>query len=329
MVYSLSLKVSLILFSFNAPGTVPRSRPPASRAGMLEISEGIPRSRPRQEEMFFLEKNLAGRTPDSVIFARGILIAQPLHPMAEDSFTDRLQRSQLLHDIIAGLVPVYTPGIPLPGELDLRLPAFASTIQTASLANDAAQDAAQDYGNMALQRETLLATVLKAATSVLAWLRSKKSSLGSLLTRAEKVVDRMRGPKEKQPAPPPPANPGDPVPKPRNRGEQSYAEQAGHLRTLIRLLSANPAYNPVAAPGEPPHPASLGNLNGLLSSLRSYNTVLCNKDADLINAEGDRQDAFEDEKTGLHVHFLAVKSAVQAQYGYNSPQHGQVSGIEW
>jgi hypothetical protein len=248
--------------------------------------------------------------------------------MAEDSFTDRLSRAQLLHDIIAGLTPAYTPGTPAPGELDLRLPAFQTTIAATTTANDLAQDVTEDYSGLALQREQLLDTIMKAATAVLAWLRSRKSTLGSLLTRAEKVVDRMRGPKEKLPEPPPPA-PGEPEAKKRNRGQQSYAEQAGHLRTLIRILAANPAYDPVAPPGEPQHTASLGNLNGLLSSLRAFNAGLCDKDADLINAEADRYDAFEDERTGLHVHFLAMKSAVQAQYGFGSSQYGQVSGVEW
>ncbi len=82
-----------------------------------------------------------------------------------------------------------------------------------------------------------------------------------------------------------------------------------------------------------PRPAGRGSREGAGQTpgvgLRSYNTQLCNKDADLINAEGDRKDAFEEEKTGLHVHFLAVKSAVQAQYGYSSTQYIQVIVIEW
>ena len=249
--------------------------------------------------------------------------------MANDSFTDRIQRAQLLHDTLEQADPPYTPGAPLAGELDLRLPAFLQKILATTTANDVAVDAASDYGNMARDREALLTNILAAATSVLAFLRSKKATLGSLLTGAEKFVDRMRGPKEKQPAPGPPADPPAPAAPKRNKGQQSYMEQAGHLRSLIRLLTNKPAYNPQDIPGQPSHPASLNNLNGLLSSLRSYNSQLSDLEADVTTTEGDRQDAFEDEKTGLHPHFLAVKSAAQSQYGYTSTQYGNVSGIEW
>ena len=246
--------------------------------------------------------------------------------MTQDSFTDRLQRAQLLHDTTVLMDPPYTPGVPLAGEMDLQLPAFQQTIAAAAATNDQAQDAATAYGDMAREREALRVTILAAATSMLAYLRSKKSTLGTLLAGAEKVVSRMRGSKEKQPEPP--ADPG-PAPKKRQRGQQSYMEQAGHLRTLIHLLTNKPAYNPPQIPGQPPHPGSLANLDSLLSSLRSYNTQLCLRDADRITTEGDRQEAFEDETTGLHPHFLALKAAVQSQYGFNSTQYGIVRGIEW
>lgn len=246
--------------------------------------------------------------------------------MAEDTFTDRIQRSTLLLNTISGLTPAYHAEEPEDGDPDLRPSGFQTCINLANTANDEAEDQRQDYSLEAKRREDLLDEILKSATSVLAYLRGKPA-LSSILRHAEKIVDRMRGTREKQPDPP--AEPGTPEPVKRNRGQQSYAEQAQHLRTLIRLLTGKPGYNPTSAPGQPQHPASTGALSGQLSSLRSFNAGLSDKEADVMLAEAKRQDAFEDEKTGLHTHFLAMKSHAQSQYAFGSTNYQTLHGIEW
>ena len=243
--------------------------------------------------------------------------------MAEQSFTDRLQRSFEMRDIIAVFDPVYNPGAALPGELDLGLPAFATKLNAVELLNNGAVDAANLYALTARERETHLATVLTAATSVLAYLRSKKKTLGSLLRGAEVIVKRMRGTRPKKKAAPP-AEGEAPPPKERNRGQQSYMEQAGHLRTLVTYLTGKPAYNPPAT-----HPAALGNLNSLLSSFRAFNTAICQQDAALIHAESERHEAYFKKHDGLQDHFHAMKEAVKSQYGATSTQYGDIGSINW
>ena len=118
--------------------------------------------------------------------------------MADQSFTDRLQRSLEMHSIIAKYTLPYSPGEPSPGELDLRLPAFLEKLTAVEALNNEAADAGALYALKALERETHLEHVLTAATSVLAFLRSRKKSLRSLLRGADKIVKRMRGARPKR-----------------------------------------------------------------------------------------------------------------------------------
>jgi hypothetical protein len=243
--------------------------------------------------------------------------------MAERSFTDRLQRGLEMHDIIAGFIPAYAPGAPAGAELDLRLPAFHAKLTATELLNNAADDAALLYSQTATDRENHLDTVLTAATSVLAYLRSKKKTLGTLLRGAETVVKRMRGARPKKKNTPLPEGEVPPAPE-RNRGQQSYMEQAGHLRTLINLLTGKPGYAPPVG-----HLAHLDHLNALLSSLRGYNTTICQQDADLIHAESERYDGYFEKHTGLHDHFQAMKESVKGIYGAASSQYGDIAGKTW
>jgi|GEM_PF-1259442 len=249
--------------------------------------------------------------------------------MPEDSFTDRIQRAELLHNTINLLTPAYNPGVPGAGELDLQINAFFQKVAQTAVVNEAAEDAATAYGNWSTNREAHLTNVLAAATSVLAYLRSKKKTLAPLLTGAEKIVKRMRGSKAKK-APPPPDGEPPPPDKVRSKGQQSYMEQQGHLRTLVNLLTNKPGYAPPASPpGQPPHPASLDNLNALLSAFRTFNAQSSILEAALIHAEAVRMEAFEHKDHGLHPWFLAMKEAVQSQYGFTSSQYEQIAGIEW
>lgn len=247
----------------------------------------------------------------------------PTTPMAEQSYTDRLQRGFEMHDIIAEFDPVYAPGAPIGEELDLRLPAFQAKLTATELLHNAAVDAAQAYSQTATDREKHLETVLAAGTSVLAYLRSKKKTLSTLLRGADKIVKRMRGARPKKKKTPLPEGEAPPAAE-RNRGQQSYMEQAGHLRTLINLLTGKPGYAPAAT-----HPAHLNHLNTLLSSLRSFNTAICQQDADLIHAESERYEAFFEEDTGLHDYFHAMKESVKSQYGATSTQYGDIAGKTW
>ena len=249
--------------------------------------------------------------------------------MTESSFTDHLAHAQLLHDTVNNLTPPYAPGAAAAGDMDLAIDAYQDKITEVQVMHDAAEDASTAYGSKALDRAAHLTSVLTAVTSVLAYLRTKKPTLGTLLTCAEKIVTRMRGPKIKKTPAPLPGDPAPPV-KERNRGQQSYMEQQGHLRTLINLLTGKPGYAPApAGPGLPQHPASLDHLNGLLSGFRAFNSQISVLEADLLHAEALRQDAFENKRTGLHPLFITVKDAVQSQYGFSSTQYGTVAGIEW
>ena len=206
--------------------------------------------------------------------------------MAEDTFIDRAQRSAEMRDIIVLLTPAYNPGVPASGEMDLRMPAFTTKIAAANTANQDVANAAAAYNYKAGLRETKLTEVLKAGTSVLSYLRSKKKTMEALLKSAERIVAKMRGPKKKAETPPP--APGDPPPaKERNRGARSYMEQAGHLKTLYTLLTGKPGYTP-----DPANPASVAFLTGLYGELDGLNTELCTLNANLIHAESLREVAY-------------------------------------
>lgn len=243
--------------------------------------------------------------------------------MADRSFTDRLQRGFEMHDIIADFDPAYAPGPPTGEELDLQLPAFHAKLAATELLNNEAEDAAQLYSQTATDREKHLETVLASATSVLAYLRSKKKTLGTLLRGSETVVKRMRGARPKKKKVPLPEGEVPPAPV-RNRGQQSYMEQSGHLRTLINLLTGKAGYAPPAG-----HAAHLDHLNSLLSSLRSFNTTICQQDAILIHAESARYDGYFDKHTGLHDYFHAMKESVKGIYGATSSQYGDIAGKTW
>ena len=72
--------------------------------------------------------------------------------MAEQSFTDRLQRAFEMKDIIALFTPAYNPGAPAAGELDLRLPAFTTRLNSLSQLNEIVADTAAMYGQTAMDR---------------------------------------------------------------------------------------------------------------------------------------------------------------------------------
>jgi len=240
--------------------------------------------------------------------------------MTESSFMDHVQHATELKDVIAGLEPAYAPGVPEPEELDLRLTAFNSAIGAAEGAHLDAEATASTYGDMARERDDCLKLVLSAGTSVLAFMRSKRKTLGRQFKGVERIVKKMRGTRPKKAPPPPPE--GEPPEKARNRGQQSYREQAGHLQTLHALVNGNAAYNPPAN-----HPAHPDKLDELLTALNTCNGQISVLKAAVIRSETLREEKFTEKDVGLHDYFHAMKESVKGQYGADSTQYADVAGI--
>lgn len=171
------------------------------------------------------------------------------------------------------------------------------------------------------ERQALVKELKGTATRVVAYLKSS-AAFAKRLKLATAAANKLRGIKPRRPKAPEP-EPGAPVKKARNAGDQSYADIAQHFKALMESVTGLPGYAPVPVG----NPITLSNLSGTLSAYRSKNGVIDTLTVAYRDALRERIAVF-DGAGGLKAKMLAVKNGVKAQYGQSSAEYGVVKGIK-
>ncbi len=231
---------------------------------------------------------------------------------SEQSFMDRVQRSEELLTAVAAMSPAYAPA-----DSAFTLAKLTTAVAAAKAANTALDDARPPYQDEVTDRSALVKLIGPLITQSLAHVKSN-TAWAKRFDAVKNLADKVRG------VYPPKAKPADPAPdkKERNRGEQSYVEIASHLKRYIARLEGLAGF----APQDPK--ISLASLNGHLSALDGLNQSLPALSQTLADAITDRQEAYNGP-AGLKFVFDGVKTSVKGQYGQSSAEYKSISGMRW
>jgi len=234
---------------------------------------------------------------------------------SEQSYADRKARADLMVAQITAFSPTFAPS-----DTDLAPDPFGEFVESVGEQNGIVGAHLAAWQNVVQEREDLVKEMKKTATRVLAFLNSN-AALAKRLPQAKRAADKLRGMHPKKPAAPEPPE-GEPEPKKRNKGDQSYMDIEGHFKALVTAVTGLTGYTPV--PEE--NPITLANLNATLATYRAKNVDLGPLEIAWRDAARDRLELF-DGKEGLREKMKAVKNATKAQYGQNSPEYAAVKGI--
>lgn len=231
---------------------------------------------------------------------------------SEQSFTDRIQRSDELHTAVAAMSPAYAPA-----DHAFTLASLTASIAASNAANTAVDDARPPYQDDVADRSALVKLLGPLITQSLAYVKSN-TAWAKRYDAVKNLADKVRG------VHPPRAKPADPAPdkKERNRGEQSYVEIAAHLKRYIARLEGLAGF----APQDPK--ISLASLTGHHATLDGLNQSLPALSQALADAISDRQEAYTGP-AGLKFVFDGVKTSVKGQYGQASAEYKSISGKRW
>jgi hypothetical protein len=236
-------------------------------------------------------------------------------PESEQSFQDRVQKSQVLHDACNGFTPVY-----LPAPDTTTLASYQTKINAAGPLNNAVNGAASDLSDAITRRVEQVVLIKAATTDLIAYIKGVPA-WKARYPKAKQFADAIRGFKPPRKPLPEPA-PGEQPAKRNQRGGQSYAEIESNWDALVTLAIALPGFSPQnAAVGAP-------TISGYLSSIKALNKEVALKETILGEAQRLRQQGFYGEG-GLAELFQEVKGNVKGQYGQSSTQWAQVKGMRW
>jgi hypothetical protein len=231
---------------------------------------------------------------------------------SEQSFTDRVQRSEEPKVAVAAMSPAYAPA-----DSAYTLAKLTTAIAAAKAANTAVDDARPPFQDETGDRAALVKLIGPLVTQSLAYVKSN-TAWAKRYDAVKDLADKVRGVR------PPKAKPIDPAPdkKERKRGEQSYVEIASHLKRYIARLAGLTGF----APQDPKiSPASLSGHQSKLDGLNQSLPALSQTLADTIT---DRQNAYTDS-AGLKFVIDGVKTSVKGQYGQASAEYKSISGMRW
>lgn len=232
---------------------------------------------------------------------------------SEKSYADRLQRARDLQAATATFSPVYTPV-----DLNLSPSSFMALITTVGNLNTALDGPQTALSDAVQARVTDAKTAKSLTTQIVAYVKSN-AAWKAKFARIKTLADKVRGFKPPRATPPPGPTPPK---KPRDRGDGSYAEIAANFAALVTALNALGSYNP------PDNAIKLTALTPLSTRLGTNNSTVATAEQEVSEAQRNRYTGYFGTG-GLKERFAAVKQAVKGQYGQNSPQWAQVSGIGW
>lgn len=236
-------------------------------------------------------------------------------PDSEQSYADRTQKAQNLHDACIGFSPAYSA--PSGG---VTLAALQSQIDDCDDSIATVDGATADWRDAINRRMDTTDSIRSVVTDLLAYIRTVPAWKASA-PQAKIFSDAIRGVKTpRKPVETP--EPDTPTPRRNQRGGQSYAEIEKNFRGLVNLAIGLAGFAPSNTA------ISAGAISALLSSITALNEEVSVKEGALREAQQLRQASFYDTG-GLADKFRDVKLTVKGQYGVNSTQWGQVKGMKW
>ena len=232
--------------------------------------------------------------------------------ISEKTFADRVGRAETMNQTTKGFSPPFTPG-----DVNLGPVPFQAFIDSIKAKNNTV--AAKYAAYVTATGERVVITDDSKDRSV----RSRDYVLSVIafkpyfaeVKRQVKKIKGYRTPKKPVPA-------GEPEPKKRNQGEQSFADILNNFKTLIQNLTAIAGYAPTSPD------LSLGNLTILATMYDAKSGEVGTKWGDFSVEAGQRLALYDDKDTGLSAKMIAIKNAVKSQYGVNSPEYLSIKGIK-
>lgn len=232
-------------------------------------------------------------------------------PISEQTFADRLGRGELMEATISGFGVPFTPT-----DTNIQPPNFQIYLDAIKQKNLDVQSARSTYTTGATERMTIVKTVKTRSGMT----RSYVDSVGaynSYRSTVRNIVKKILNYKTAKPKPPA----GETPPKKRNKGEQSFADIAGLFDSLISAVSGIVGYMPTNTDLQIP------NMTTLYMTFNTKNADMDTLASNISVIIGERFKMYEGN-TGLRNRMLAIKAAVRAQYGSDSPEYNSVKGIK-
>jgi hypothetical protein len=234
---------------------------------------------------------------------------------SEQSYADRTQKSQNLHDACNGLSPAYAA--PAGG---VTLAAFQGKIDACDELIADVDNATANWRDAVNRRSDVANEIRGTVTNLLAYIKTVPGWKAQY-PQAKIFSDAIRGVKTPRKTVTDP-QPDEPPARTHQRGGQSYAEIEKSFRGLVNLSLGLGGFAPANAA------ISAAAISALLSSVTALNEEVSMKESALRETQQLRQAAFYDED-GLAGMFRDVKLNVKGQYGVGSTQWGQVKGMKW
>ncbi len=237
------------------------------------------------------------------------------------SFANRLQKGRVLFIAVSGFSPGFAPadGSLAPGPFGASLDAMSSLL-------DEIGSLETEISSSRTERSAMAKAVRSLTTRVLGYVKAN-AAWKLEFPRMKELGDRVRNVRASSRRAKMAAAAGGASPvrerAGRGAGNGSFAEMASSFKSLVALVNGLAGFSP------PDVAISAASLTALAGQFDALNGQVGTAESALDAAKQARKAAFYEEGTGLAAKFAAIKQSVKGQYGQNSTEYAQVSGMRW
>ena len=210
----------------------------------------------------------------------------------------------------------------------IKLPNLTTKLTASQGAIDGVTAAFADYATAVNERETAYEGIRPLITRAVQYYESTAADQNKIddVRTLKRKLDGARA-KSKTPTPTPPAGGGTPPPAggpgTGSASQQGHTQVVEHLDGILELFAADPLYVPNETE------IKLVTLLARSAAMKSKNTEVMNRLADISNARGTRNTELYATDTGLYDLAMTVKKYVRAAYGTDSPQYAQINSLKF
>jgi len=231
----------------------------------------------------------------------------------ERSIAQHISNFKLIIDHCTTFGPQFNPSNPL-----LSIPSLMASWNNTTTLQETFTGLFMASKHTVNARKDLYKRTNKIVTRTLNFFQSTHAS-DLVIKDAKGIADRLRGHgvvRKKLPD-------GTNDPNHISKSHLSYSQRLDSFRQLLSLYASNPNY----APNETD--IQIPTLNTLASEMQTANDTISATLAPVIAARIARDEALNNENTGLYALVKAVKQYVKAVFGASSPEYKSISGIDF
>lgn len=178
-----------------------------------------------------------------------------------------------------------------------------------------------DFNNATNKRAEVVEPMRKLSTRIVA--ASAVFVSEATLDDVKGIHRKIQGIRAPKATPKPKEGEEPPSDKIISASQQSYDSLIDHFEKMVETVSKQPDYKP----NEPE--LAVAGLRAKLAEMQAANSEAINAGTILINARINRDVILYNNFSGLIAAVANVKNYIKSAFGYNSPQHKQVTGLKF